>query len=253
MIDVERDNFLEKISEHGRDEITDATKSFNIMIDEINRLMEEVHRSEQQKSAEKLKALQAQINPHFLSNALNTVKWMASIQNADNIENLIVSLIQLLQVSMGKVEDLVPLSQEIEYIRNYVDIQSYKYLDKLTVEYDIDQEAGNSLLPPFSIRPIVENAILHGIELKAGKGTIWINASCVGEDVICVVKDNGIGFSSYRFLEEADRTDPKHTSGIGIKNSNDRIKMFFGEEYGITHQSIPGIYTKVKVRIPYTI
>ncbi len=252
MIKAENDHLITKITDLNHDEIADVAKSFNHMIDEINTLIDDVQRSERQKSAEKLKALQAQINPHFLSNALNTVKWMASLQNADNIEKLITSLIQLLQVSMGKAEDLVPLSQEIEYIRNYIEIQSYKYLDKLAVEYDIDQEAEACLLPPFSIQPFVENAIIHGIEPKTGQGTIWINASRVGKEVVCVIKDNGVGFSNFKSWEEADQGDPKHISGIGIKNANERIKMFFGEDYGISFESIPGIYSKVKMRIPYT-
>lgn len=252
MINAGNSNLLGKVSDHCHDEITDVAKSFNSMIDEINGLIEDVHTSEQQKSAEKLKALQAQINPHFLSNTLNTLKWMAAMQNADNIENLTTSLIQLLQVSMGKVEDLVPLSKEIEYIRNYVEIQSFKYWDKFTVEYDIDEEAGDCLLPPFSIQPIVENAIIHGIEPKAGKGVIWISASRIGDDIVCVVKDNGIGFSSDKSLDEVGRVTPKHISGIGMNNVDERIKMFFGENYGVTYESIPGIYTKVKVIVPYT-
>lgn len=251
MILTEKDQILAKITDHNHDEISDVAKGFNHMVDEINRLIADVHRTEQQKSAEKLKALQAQINPHFLSNALNTAKWMASLINAENIENLITALIQLLQVSMGKVEDLVPLSQEITYIRYYMEIQSYKYLDKLTVEYDIDKDAEACLLPPFSIQPFVENAVIHGIEPKAGKGTIWINASRIGDEVICVIKDDGVGFSDHVSWEEVD--DPKYMSGIGIKNATERIKMFFGEDYGITFESIKGIYSKVKVRIPYAV
>jgi len=250
VVDTGSDNLSGKIEDYGKDEITDVAKSFNHMIDEINELIENVHVSEQQKSAEKFKALQAQINPHFLSNALNTVKWMASLRNADNIENLVSALIQLLQVSMGKTEDLVPLSREIEYIKSYVEIQSFKYWDKFTIEYNIAKNVEDCLIPPFSIQPIVENAIIHGIEPKAGKGIIWISADRVGKEVICEVKDNGIGFSD-EHINLSENIGKKHISGIGMKNVDERIKMFFGEFYGITFESIPGIYTKVKIKIPY--
>ena len=247
MLKAGNDALPKKLEDHNRDEIADVTQSYNNMVDEITKLVEDIHISEQQKSMEKLKALQAQINPHFISNTLNTIRWMASIQNAENIENLTVSLIQLLQVNMGKVEDLVTLKEEIDYVQSYVDIQSFKYWDKFTVEYDIDQEAGMCLLPPFSIQPIVENAIIHGIEPKAGKGTIWISASRVGDDVICMVKDDGVGLEE----DKLDDGGKKHVSGIGIRNVDERIKMHFGADYGIVCESIPGIYTKVKLRLPY--
>lgn len=249
MMKAGNDTLPKKLEDHHRDEIADVTQSYNNMVDEITQLVEDIHTSEQQKSREKLKALQAQINPHFLSNTLNTIQWMASLQNAENIENLTTSLIQLLQVSMGKVEDLVTLREEIDYVQSYVNIQSFKYWDKFTVEYDLESDAENCLLPPFSIQPIVENAIIHGIEPKEGKGTIWISASRIGDDGICMVKDDGVGCEEIPDLEK--KPVKKHVSGIGIKNVDERIKLHFGAEYGITSESIPRIYTKIKLRLPY--
>lgn len=252
MLKAGNDTLPQKLEDHNEDEIADVTQSYNDMVDEITKLVEDIHISEQQKSMEKLKVLQAQINPHFISNTLNTIRWMASLQNAENIENLTVSLIQLLHVNMGKVEDLVTLKEEIDYVQSYVNIQSFKYWDKFTVEYDIEEDAGRCLLPPFSIQPIVENAIIHGIEPKAGKGTIWISASRIGNDVICMVKDDGVGFTEENFTLLGESAK-KHASGIGIKNVDERIKMHFGNEYGIVYESIPGIYTKMQLKLPYSV
>ena len=248
MRDANENTLPDKIEDVNRDEIADVTNSFNYMIDEIQTLVEEIHVSEQQKVTEKLKALQAQINPHFLSNTLNTIKWMASMQNATNIEELVTSLINLLQVSMGKVDDLVPIEKEIEYVRNYVEIQSFRYLDKFDVQYDIHEEVQKCKLPPFTIQPIVENAIVHGIDPKRGKGNIWISAYRIDDSVICEVKDNGVGFSEEQ-LESKKKA--RGVSGLGMRSVDERIKMMFGKNYGVSYESISGIYTKVMIEIPY--
>lgn len=242
----------DKIIDTNHDEIADVTNSFNYMIDEIQTLVEEIHISEKQKAFEKQKALQAQMNPHFLANTLNTIKWMASMQSADSIENLVTSLNNLLQVSMGKVDDLVPIEKEIAYVCYYVEIQSFRYLDKFDVQYDIEEAVKMCKIPPFTIQPIVENAIVHGIASKKGKGNIWISANRIGDSVICEVKDNGVGFCEER-LAEKSKKKARGMSGLGMRNVDERIKIMFGENYGLSYESIPEIYTKIVIKIPYDV
>lgn len=244
-----------KVVDPSHDEIADVTNSFNDMIDEIGSLVDNIREVERQRASEKIKVLQAQINPHFLSNTLNTVKWMATIQHADNISSLITSLIQLMQVSMGKVSELVTLATEVDYVRNYVNIQSYKYCDKFEVFYDIDPAVQNCLLPPFTLQPIVENAIIHGIEPKDGQGSIWISAARVGGEVICTVTDNGVGMPPEGGAEAEENGQPnrpaRQFSGIGIRSVDERVKFIFGPLYGVSSESVPGIFTKIRIRFPF--
>ncbi len=242
MENMKKKELPSKIVDYGDDEITSASNSFNDMIDKLSKLMSDIKKSERQKAEEKYKALQAQINPHFISNTLNIIKFMASMQGIDNIEKLSSSLIQLLQVSMGKVDKLITLEKEIGYVKSYVDIQFFRYLDKFSVEYDLDKETLSALLPPFSIQPLVENAIVHGIGQKAGRGTIWISSSRIDNNLVCIIKDDGVGIGNN-----------KNISGIGIKNVDERIKMYFGESYGLSFESSFGIYTKVKLILPFII
>lgn len=241
-----------KVVDPSNDEIADVTNSFNDMIDEIGRLVDNIREVERQRASEKIKVLQAQINPHFLSNTLNTVKWMATIQHADNIASLITSLIQLMQVSMGKAPELVTLATEIDYVRNYVNIQSYKYCDKFEVFYDVAPDVQGCLLPPFTLQPIVENAIIHGIEPKDGQGSIWISAARVGDEVICTVTDNGVGMPPEGGDAEEGHGPARRFSGMGIRSVDERVRYMFGPQYGVSAESVPGIFTKIRIRFPFS-
>lgn len=242
-----------QIKENSNDEIGEVTLNFNNMMKEINNLIEEIKESERQKSAEKIKALQAQINPHFISNTLNTVKWLATVQNADNINNLVTALIELLQVSMGKGEELIPIEIEIDYVKNYISIQEYRYCEKFTVQYDIEEEILQLKIPGFTIQPLVENAIIHGIEPMEGHGNIIIQAAKFDRDIMFTITDNGVGFEQEKIqslLTEDTASSKNHFNGIGIKNVDERLKLLFGQQYGIDIDSIPNVYTKVSITIP---
>jgi two-component system, sensor histidine kinase YesM len=253
MNEVKKGNLKVQIEDNCKDEISEVTLNFNIMIREIEKLIGNIRENERQKASEKLRVLQAQINPHFLSNTLNTVKWLATVQNAENISNLVTSLIKLLHVSMGIGDELVSIEKEIDYIKNYITIQEYRYCDKFTVEFDIDEEILKCKIPKFSVQPVVENAIIHGIEPMEGKGLIWIKAARSQDEITLTVTDNGVGFIQGELNDlvlERQYSSKNHFSGIGIKNVDERIKLVYGEEYGISIESIPQMYTKVKIKIP---
>lgn len=253
MDEVKKGNLSFRIKNDSNDEFAEVTSNFNIMLEELNKLIADVKKNEREKSLAELKALQAQINPHFLSNTLNTVKWLATIQNAGNISNLVTALIQLLHSSMGKGDELINIGEELENVKNYINIQEYKYCDKFEVQFDIDESILNCKIPKFTIQPIVENAILHGIEPMEGKGIISLKGAKYDDDIMLMVTDNGVGFSQDKLNSlqwpEIPR-DKKRFSGIGVKNVSDRIKLYFGEQYGISVDSLPNIYTKVKIKIP---
>ncbi|MDV3426382.1 MAG: histidine kinase, partial [Bacillota bacterium] len=246
-------NLSVNIKDESKDEIGEVTRNFNVMVYEIKNLMENVKSKEQQKRDAEFKALQAQINPHFLSNTLNTVKWLANIQKAENIENLITSLIELLNANMGKGETLVSVNDEIEYIKNYINIQEYRYFNKFVVKYELEEKILNCRIPKFTLQPVVENALIHGIEPMEGQGVIVIKGFEYNGIVKITITDNGIGIAEGKLaglLHCGENIDKHRLSGIGINNVNERIRMYFGEQYGLTIHSIEGLYTTVEISFP---
>lgn len=241
------------VSIHSGDEIEELSHGFNHMMVEIRNLVEDVKLKESQKRTSELKALQAQVNPHFLFNTLNSVRWLAGIQKADNIEQLVTALIELLHVSMGKGDELVTIAQEIEYVRNYIFIQEYRYYDKFQIQFDIEEEILQMKTMKFILQPIVENALIHGIEPLQGTGYITVKGFVSEDKVIFKITDTGVGMSEERLKEiklEGRSATGKGFSGIGIWNVDERIKLHFGESYGIRIESVLGLFTAVEITIP---
>jgi two-component system sensor histidine kinase YesM len=240
------------IEDKSHDELSEVANRFDEMLVEIKDLLETTKIQEKEKRKAELLALQAQINPHFISNTLNSIKWMASIQGAENIEKLIYSLIQMLNASIGKNDKRITLEEELEYLKSYIVIQEFRYYDKFKVKFDIDDETLHFKLLRFLIQPILENAIIHGIEPLDGQGFILIKAFRDGEDFKITVTDNGVGFSQKRLNEVLQEPSKKNDGfcGIGISNVNDRIKMVYGDKYGVKIQSFENIYTTIEINLP---
>lgn len=240
------------IEDKSQDELSEVANGFDEMLKEIRYLLETTKIQEKEKRKAELLALQAQINPHFISNTLNSIKWMASIQGAENIEKLIYSLIQMLNASIGKNDKSITLEEELEYLKSYIVIQEFRYYDKFKVKFDIDDETLHFKLLRFLLQPILENAIIHGIEPLEGQGFILIKAFRDGNDFKITVTDNGVGFSQKRINEVLQEQTKKSDSfcGIGISNVNDRIKMVYGDRYGVMIQSFENIYTTVEITLP---
>jgi len=257
MNQVKAGNFSMQIEDPHQDELGVVSEHFNTMVNNLRNLIREVKEKETLKRQAELKALQAQINPHFLSNTLNTVRWLAQLQKADNISNVIQSLIQLLHVYTRNRGELVTLREEIENVKHYVNIMSYKYYDKFTVHYEIDEEVLDDQVLSLMLQPIVESALLHGIEPMDGHGHIVVKAYRLQQNLKISVTDNGAGISPsdmeklMRKREAAlEAGGGKRSGGIGIWNVDQRIKLVFGEEYGIAIQSIPQLYTTVELTLP---
>ncbi len=253
MNEVEKGNLSIGMLDKRNDEIGEVTDNFNKMLNEIKKLMEDVKNQEIQKRKAEIETLQAQINPHFLSNTLNTVKWLASAQKADNIEAIVSSLIHLLSVSMGKGEEFITIRQEIEYIKSYINIQEYRYYDKFRVVFEIEEEILNCRILKFLIQPLVENSIIHGTKSKTEQELIVIKGFKYENVLKITVTDNGVGIPGDKLskLIASGQEDRKHSfSGIGINNVNDRIRMYFGYSYGLQIESVPNLYTTVELSVP---
>lgn len=239
------------VIDHYNDEVAEVTKNYNAMLIELNNLIKEVKDKETQKRKAELKALQAQIDPHFLSNTLNTIRSMAIKQKVDNISDIITSLIQLLRVCMGKGDEFIYIFEEIAYIKSYLKIQEYKYYNNFDVHFEVDEEILHYKIPRFLCQPIVENAIIHGIGLSKTDRIIVIKGYREENDVKIAVMDNGAGMPPEKvnsILKDDYSRSP--LSGIGIKNVEERIKLLFGNDYGIKIESELHVFTNVEITIP---
>ena len=204
--------------------------------------------------------LQAQINPHFLYNTFNLISSIAGMQGVDSICKITGCISDMFRYSIQE-SLIVKLKDELREVDNYVTIQTIRFKDRLYADFDIENETLDTPVPIFLLQPLVENAIIHGLEPKEGIGYISIIAYMVEDEVELIVRDNGVGISSVKMKEllksmNKDQIEPISTEGhssIGIKNVNQRIKAYYGEEYGIKLESNLNTGTSVRIRIPKNI
>lgn len=249
---VEGGNLLAIPNINSKDEVEELSKSFTKMMLKINELMDSIKEHEKTKREIEFKALQATINPHFLYNTLNTIKYLADGQNIKNISELTTSLIVLLQTTVGKGEEYITIQQELEHVRAYLNIQKYKYLNKFSTVFEVEEEVLKYKVLKMTLQPIVENALIHGIEPLEYNGVISIKIYKEENRIKFRVTDNGVGMSKEQVRQILTDKNKKHPrfSGIGLNNVNERIKLLFGEEYGLKVYSELGLYTTVEVEIP---
>lgn len=233
----------------GASEFNKLSSSFEHMVIQIQELMEKVKNEEIALRKTELKALQAQINPHFLYNTLDSIQWMCEEEKTEDAITMVGALAQLFRISISKGYELIPIEREIQHAKNYLVIQSYRYKDQFTYHFDIDEEVLPYLCNKITIQPIIENALYHGISRMVDEGEIFITVHKVGDDIIMKIKDNGVGMSEEQVenILKKERTDSK---GIGVKNVNDRIKIYFGDDYGIVVQSELDVGTTITIKIP---
>lgn len=251
-------------------EIESLADNFNIMVEQIQLLIDEKVAEEQRRkeievesATAELKFLRAQINPHFLFNTLNSIKWLAAMHGAAPVEEMIVALGRLLECSMQKGNDFIPLKEEMENVKAYLKIQKMRYGNKIKTAYEIDEELEDMEVPKLILQPLVENAIIHGIDKNPDGGTITVRARgqaqspeeeyiqtthrcstagrpavCEGINMIMEVEDDGPGIAEDGEASGGeDRSEKSHRlSGIGIRNINRRIQLVYGEAYGLYYR-----------------
>lgn len=226
-------------------EIKSLTGNFNTMVERIRLLIQEKVQEEQrrkeiemEKANAELKFLRAQINPHFLFNTLNSIKWLAVIHGAGPVEEMLVALGRLLECSMQKGNDFILLKEEMENVKAYLKIQKMRYGNKIKNRYETDVSIENSAVPKLILQPLVENAIIHGIDKKPDGGTITIRTYEKEGNIIMEVEDDGPGITdNENIMHEEDRMGKSHRlSGIGIQNINKRLQLIYGEQYGLYYR-----------------
>jgi two-component system, sensor histidine kinase YesM len=238
------------------DEITELGMSFNIMIGKIKELLDSKIKEQENLKRAELRALQAQINPHFLYNTLDTIIWMAESKKTDQVVEIVSALSSFFRISLSKGMDWITIGEEVERIRSYLTIQKMRYHDILDFKINVDEDVSENTILKLILQPLVENALYHGIKNKRQGGTIIIRAKRKGEDeVLLEVEDNGIGFTPEKLAQlraelDDDSGDIKLESGFGIGNVNKRIRLYYGKQYGLSVQSEYATGTRVILVIP---
>ena len=253
-------NFTTDPSIEWNNELGDIGKGVNSLSLSISALMEKRIEDEKQKQDLEYRMLQNQINPHFIYNTLNSIKWMATIQHAPGIAEMVTALSRLLKsVSKGN-ERLVPLYEEFALLSDYFTIQQYRYGGTITmdVKYIEDERLCSAcMIPRFTLQPLVENAIFHGIEPKGCAGDISLTVTLDHEtgDVLILLKDDGVGMTPEQAAKALQEPGPEEANAkfrhVGMWNVHRRLQYSFGPRYGLSIVSTPGIGTTVTVRLPH--
>ena len=258
------DGYLEaKIKTSGQDEIADLSDSFNTMLENIKHLIENNNREQEQVKKAELRTLQAQINPHFLYNTLESIIWMAESGKNDNVIKLVKAMSQFFRISLNKGRDWVTIQTELEHAKSYLTIQQMRYYDILTYEIEVDDALYSYPILAMTLQPLIENALYHGIKNKRGLGKIRVSGQIENDYyILLTVEDNGIGISSERLQHiresltlpmessSSEQIDEESESGFGLFNVHQRLRLYFGEPCGLILESIYGEGARVSVRIP---
>ncbi len=240
---------LEKLAlPAGRDEIGELAVTYDRMVDEIETLIAREERIQRDLKGAELKALQAQINPHFLYNTLDMIKWMARRGMADEIEELLNSLATFYRLSLSEGRETIPVRDELRHVDLYARIQNMRFRGAIDFSIDVDDEVLDREILRVTLQPLVENAILHGINEKPDKrGWITITGGAENGSVVLAVEDDGVGIEAWR-LSSLLEPDPGRGTGYGVHNIHQRYRLFYGEQYGLSFESRRGIGTRATVR-----
>ena len=235
-------------------EVTMLNDSLNTMIDKINELLEQVKKEQVSLRKAEFELLQSQINPHFLYNTLDTIVWLAESGEQKKVVRMVGSLSDFFRASLNQGKDIVSIREELMHVRSYLEIQQVRYQDIMQYEINIPEELNPYMIPKITIQPLVENALYHGIKNKRGLGKIIITGVKEKDYFRLIIEDNGIGINKDRLMQIRNEITNNKLDGKGIYglyNVNERIRLNFGEEYGVSIESNYGEGTTVSIKLPY--
>jgi two-component system sensor histidine kinase YesM len=248
---VERGNFNINITVDSTDEVNGLAHDFNIAIKKIKDLIAQNVRTHEQKRKHELKALQAQINPHFLYNTLDSIIWMIECDENEDAIEMTSTLANFFRLGISKGGDIVTVQDEIDHLNCYLTIQKMRYKDSLDFVVDVNPLICSYQTLKLLLQPLVENAIYHGLKTCDGKGMLKIVGDKDGDDLVFKVIDNGTGMTSQELVElDHPKSTSKGPGGVGVANVRERIQLYFGASYGVTFESVKGEGTVATVRVP---
>lgn len=232
--------------EERNDEIGDLTKHYNKMLKRLDRYVHLLIEQEKEKKDLEYKSLQAQINPHFLYNTLNTIKWCAYLEEPELVNKMIDSLVFILRFISKRNDDLITMEEETEFLENYLAIMEVRFQDGYTLYWEFSEEIKECKIPILLLQPLVENAIVYGMEKEDGECNIWLRGKVKANRLIIEVEDNGVGFTDEKVVSKGTKF-----SSVGLKNVKERIKLIYGDEGNMSIKSVPNQGTKVRIELPF--
>ncbi|RKX77239.1 MAG: hypothetical protein DRP70_06805 [Spirochaetes bacterium] len=249
MKSVETGEFRTAGNIDATDEIRELAREYDIMVGRIEELIDENILEQELKRKSDLKALQAQINPHFLYNTLDSIIWMGEMKKSDEVVEMTSALSRLFRIGISKGSELIKLRDELEHVRSYLTIQEMRYKNKFRYLIDIPEELMDCTVLKITLQPLVENAIYHGVRNVDYEGLIEIGGYRENEDIFLTVKDNGEGMDKTT-MSALVTEDPERQQGTGVRNVHERIRLYFGHEYGLSYESTIGGGTLIRIHIP---
>lgn len=238
----------------GPPEIQHLGETIRSMVEQLRQLTDDIVKEQEEKRKSELDALQSQINPHFLYNTLDSIMWMIEAEKYDDAISMVQALSRLFRISLSKGKNIITVGEELQHAKNYLDIQKYRYKNKFTSYFEIEEGIEKYKTIKLIIQPLIENAIYYGMEYMDGDGEIYVRAYTKEKDLFIEVEDNGLGMQKEQvesLLTDGTRTRSKG-SGIGIRNVHQRIQLYFGTEYGLEILSEPDEGTMVRIHLPKT-
>ena len=250
--EIESGNLDVEILPSGSYEVEHLGKSIKNMLGRIKVLMSDLVAEHNAKRKSEFDTLQSQINPHFLYNTLDIIVWMIENENSDKAVNIVTALAKFFRISLSKGKNIITVKDEVEHVRNYLMIQNMRFKNRFEYTIDVDEKVLSYSSLKLMLQPLVENAIYHGMEFMDGDGEIDVKVFKEDDSLYFTITDNGLGMSEdmVETLLSKDFVPSKKGSGIGVKNVNERIKLYFGSEYGLKVESEPDEGTKITIHLP---
>ena len=237
----------------GSYEIQHLGRSIGDMAKRIKALMEDIVTEHEYKRKSEFDTLQSQINPHFLYNTLDIIVWMIENEQKQEAVKVVTALARFFRISLSRGRSIIPVKDELEHVRNYLMIQQMRFKNKFTYVIRAGEDVMELASLKLMLQPLVENAIYHGMEFMDGDGEIMIRVYREGEELWFQISDNGLGMTQEQLdglLSDRPHVSSRRGSGIGVKNVNERIRLYFGEHYGLSIQSEPDEGTVIRIRLP---
>ena len=250
--EIESGNLDVEIVPSGSYEVEHLGKSIKNMLGRIKVLMSDLVAEHNAKRKSEFDTLQSQINPHFLYNTLDIIVWMIENENSDKAVSIVTALAKFFRISLSKGKNIITVKDEVEHVRNYLMIQNMRFKNRFEYSIDVDEEVLSYSSLKLMLQPLVENAIYHGMEFMDGDGEIDVKVFKEDDSLYFTITDNGLGMSEdmVETLLSKDFVPSKKGSGIGVKNVNERIKLYFGSEYGLKVESELDEGTKITIHLP---
>lgn len=237
----------------GSYEIRHLGKSISDMAGQIRLLMQDIVKEHEAKRKQEFDTLQSQINPHFLYNTLDIIVWMIENEQKNEAVKVVTALARFFRISLSRGKSVITVKDELEHVRNYLMIQQMRFKNKFTYYIDAEDEVLEFASLKLMLQPLVENAIYHGMEYMDGDGEIHVRAWKEEKELYLEVRDNGLGMTNEQveaLFSDVSHVPSKRGSGIGVRNVNERIKLYFGQEYGLAIESEPDEGTVARIHLP---